>query len=177
MPSEKPQRKPTRLKDFDYSTSGAYFITICTEGRKNLLSRVVGGGQPLGCQAKRCLPPPEIQLKPCGEIAKEQLLLLEQRHPNISIDQYVIMPNHIHMILILRKDSGGASPSPTVSDIICAYKSVTSRLCKKKYFVEKIFQRSFYDHIIRDRDDYNTRVKYIHENPVRWYFDELYSAE
>ena len=167
MEKELPKRKPLRLTNFDYSSTGAYFITICTENRKNLLSTVVGEG----------LAPPAVQLKLCGKVAQKQLLLLEQRYPNVKIDKYVIMPNHIHLIIILRKGAGGASPSPTVSDVICTFKSLTARICKQEYGVEKIFQRSYIDHIIRDRDDYETRVKYIYENPLRWHYDELYSDE
>ena len=164
---ELPKRKPLRLTNFDYSSTGAYFITICTENRKNLLSTVVGEG----------LAPPAVQLKLCGKVAQKQLLLLEQRYPNVKIDKYVIMPNHIHLIIILRKGAGGASPSPTVSDVICTFKSLTSRICKKEFGIEKIFQRSYMDHIIRDRDDYETRVRYIYGNPMRWYYDELYLEE
>ena len=156
------QRKNTRLKDFDYSNEGAYFVTICTKGRKKLLSIIVGEG----------LAPPE--LKPCGKIAKEQLLLLEKRYPCTSVESYVIMPNHIHMILLI---TGGASPSPTVSDIVCTFKSLTSRLCKKEHGIENIFQRSFYDHIIRNKEDFEEHIKYIYENPMRWHCDELYSEE
>ena len=166
------KRKPTRLKDFDYGTTGAYFVTICTENRKPILSDIIN---PVG----EGLAPPEalVELKSCGEVAKEQLKLLENRYPNISVEQFIIMPNHIHVIIFLRKETGGASPSPTLSDVVCTIKSLTSRICKQQYGIEKIFQRSFHDHVIRDREDYEKHAKYIHENPMNWYFDELYSEE
>jgi len=172
MSTEFSQRKPTRLKGFDYNTNGAYFITVCTEDRRQILSRVVPPSS-----VGEGLAPPKIELYPCGKIAEAQLLLLEKRYHTVSIDKFVIMPDHIHMILILQNDAGGASPSPTVSDIICSFKSITSRICKAKYGIEHIFQRSFYDHIIRDKDDYETRVNYISENPQRWYYDKLNSIE
>ena len=73
--------------------------------------------------------------------------------------------------------SGGASPSPTLDDVVCAFKSLTSRSWKQKFGIEKMFQRSYAEHIVRDRDDYETRRKYIYENPLRWHYDELYTEE
>ena len=105
------------------------------------------------------------------------MLSLKDRFPTLSLESYVIMPNHIHMILVLQNDAGGASPSPTISDIVCSFKSLTSRICKEKYNVEKLFQRSFMDHIIRDREDYRTRTNYIIKNPSNWICDELYAKE
>ena len=87
------------------------------------------------------------------------------------------MPNHIHAIVILKGKTAGASPRPTVTDILCAYKSLTTRECKKNGFDGKLFQTSFYEHIIRGREDYEETSKYICENPIRWYYDELYAEE
>ncbi|MBQ8858484.1 MAG: hypothetical protein IJ012_01675, partial [Clostridia bacterium] len=117
------------------------------------------------------LAPPALKLLPCGEIAKEQLLLLEKRYPFLTVEKFVIMPDHIHFILFLHQKAGGASPSPTLHDVVCAFKSLTSRLCKQRYGVEKIFQRSCAEHIIRDREDYDTHIKYMYENPLRWYYN------
>ena len=181
MEKQLPQRKPTRLSDFDYSTEGAYFVTICTQDRKQILSEIVKVGEGLA--------PPEYLtiLKPCGKIADEQIHLLEERYPNITVMDYVIMPDHIHMIIFIRKtaggaspsptsggkvcgnEAGGASPSPTLDGVVCSFKSLTSRACKKQVGIEKMFQRSFFDHVIRDMKDYETRRKYIYENPMRWY--------
>ena len=144
------------------------FVTICTQNRRCVLSNVVGRG----------LAPAEtngVELTKFGEIAKKQLMSLEERYPCIKIDQYVIMPNHIHIILILQKKAAGASPRPTVMDIICTYKSLTTKECKNIGFKEKLFQTSFFEHVIRDRRDYDEITKYIYENPIRWYYDDLYS--
>ena len=167
---ELPKRKHARLGHYDYSAAGAYFVTICTQNRRCVLSRIVGRG----------LAPAEtkgIEYTSFGEIAEKQLFLLEDRYPYLAVDQYVIMPNHIHVIMILRAEAAGASPRPTVTDIVCAYKSLTTRECKKKGFDEKLFQTSFYEHVIRGREDYEEIVKYIYENPARWYCDELYAEE
>ena len=162
------KRKHPRLDHYDYSTAGAYFVTICTQNRRCVLSRIVGRG----------LAPAEtdaIKYTELGRIAEEQLLLLEDRYPCLLIDRYVIMPNHIHVILILKRDAAGASPRPTVMDVICTYKSLTTRECKKVGMTEKLFQTSFYEHIIRGQRDYEETIKYIHENPMNWYYDELYT--
>ena len=119
----------------------------------------------------------KIKLKPCGEIVKEQLQLIEARFPSTTVADYIIMPDHIHAIILLLEETGGASPSPTLDDIICAFKSLTSRACKQRYGVEKMFQRSYAEHIIRNKDDYETHQKYIFENPMRWYYKHLDAKE
>ena len=166
MENRLPQRKHPRMNHYDYSTAGAYFITICTHNRRCLLSHIVGRG----------LAPAESQYTAYGKIAREQLLLLEKRFPSLKIDQYVIMPNHIHVIFML-EETAGDSQRPTITDIICAYKSLTTIACKKAHLVDKLFQTSFYEHVIRGRADYDEIVAYIVNNPKQWELDRLYSEE
>ena len=166
MENNLPKRKHPRLDQYDYSTVGSYFITICTQNRRCLLSRIVGRG----------LAPAEIQYTAYGQIAQKQLLLLEQRYPSLKIDQYVIMPNHIHAILLL-EEMVGDSQRPTIMDIVCAYKSLTTRQCKKVQPIDKLFQTSFYEHVIRGRVDYDEIAEYIVNNPKQWELDNLYSEE
>ena len=179
-----PKRKSTRLKNFDYSSAGAYFVTICVRDRMQILSEIVrtdltSANKTIGIAVGEGLAPPEItvKLKPCGEIVKEQLQLIETRFPSLTVEDYVIMPDHIHAVIFLHGKAGGASPSPTLDDVICAFKSLTSRSCKQKYGIEKMFQRSSAEHIVRDREDYETRRKYIYENPKRWYYKYLNTIE
>ncbi len=169
-----PKRKSTRLKNFDYSSVGAYFVTICIHDRRQILSEIVRTDL-TSADVGEGLAPPEfmIELKPCGEIVKEQLQLNETRFPSVTVEDYVIMPDYIHAVIFLHGKAGGASPSPTLDDVICAFKSLTSRSCRQKYGIEKMFQRSSAEHIVRDRDDYETRRKYIYENPKRWYYKHL----
>ena len=200
---EKSSRKPTRLQNFDYGTTGAYFVTICTQDRQRILSEIIKPNIPASnCSADfqpvgEGLAPPAVRLTKIGEIVEEQLLSLEDRYSHVEIIDYVIMPDHIHAIIFLRGASGGASPSPTsyraqcdatvaesfkckpitLNDVVCAFKSLTSRDCKKQFGLSKLFQRSFYDHVIRDRNDYETRKKYIYENPIKWYYDKIYEDE
>ena len=166
MENPLPKRKHPRLDHYDYSTPGAYFITICTQDRRCLLSTIVGRG----------LAPAEIQYTVFGEIARKQLFLLEERYPNLYIDRFVIMPNHIHTILLLEQ-AAGASPRPTITDIVCAYKSLTTRECKKAQPIDKLFQASFYEHVIRGQSDYDEITEYIANNPKQWELDKLYSKE
>ena len=211
MDNAKPQRKSTRLKYFDYSTTGAYFITICTRDRMKILSEITRENltstnltnnlQPVGevlappaerphefdfnvtnchqdppCAVGEVLAPPAPKLFPIGEIVEEQISDLEERYKNILIDEYVIMPDHIHLILMI-KNAGGASTSPTVNDIIRTFKSLTSRICKQRFGIENLFQRSFYDHVIRNQKDYEIRKKYILEHPIKWYYYQVYEDE
>ena len=174
------ERKPTRLKGYDYSEIGSYFITICSLDRKNIFSQIVGQGlEPDEMQGNKNssgvgqgLAPAEVRLSELGKIAESQLLDLSKRFNNVNIDKYVIMPNHIHFLLSMR-NTAGASPCPTVSDIVCAFKSLTSIKCKSIY-TSRLWQTSFYDHIIRDEADYRRIWNYIDTNPGKWSEDKYY---
>ena len=108
---ELPQRKHPRLDNYDYGSAGAYFVTICTQNSRCVLSRIVGRG----------LAPAEassLEYTSFGKIAEQQLLSLEDRYEFLSVDKYVIMPNHIHVVLILESEAAGASPRPTITDTV-----------------------------------------------------------
>ena len=177
MKGNLPQRKHPRLEKYDYSSSGAYFITICTQNRKCILSRVVGRGLAPAASLPIDRVDDCIEYTKYGEIVKQQLLKLEERYSHLKIDWYVIMPNHIHAIIVLDNKTAGASPRPTLTDIVCAYKSLTTAEAKRNGFVGKLFQDSFYEHIIRGVDDYRETVDYILNNPINWYYDELYKEQ
>ena len=101
---ELPKRKNIRLQGYDYSSEGCYFITICTEHRKNLLSTIVGGDD-LGA-------PKEIILKPYGKIVEKYVLSIEKAYGSVKVENYIIMPNHIHLLLLI--DTYGLPRSCTV---------------------------------------------------------------
>ena len=162
-----PKRKPTRLKNFNYSSTGAYFITICTHDRKPILSDIV---KPVGDGA---LDVPIVQLTQIGKIV-ERNLLSSENISNVKIDSYIIMPDHIHIIVFINKNTpsqNGTSkaPSPT-NETLPHIVSTFKRFCTKDIGYN-IFQRSFAEHIIRDIDDYKTRKKYLYENPIRWFYN------
>ena len=109
MTKKLPQRKPTRLRNYDYSQAGYYFITICTHNRKNLLSNIIVG---------EGLPLPQLTIQ--GEIANKYILLVSKKYPSVKIDKYIIMPNHIHIIMCI-DNNGRGNPSPTTKDCVIPY--------------------------------------------------------
>ena len=171
------KRKTPRYQSFDYNSVGVYFITICTQNRRCILSRIVGTGV-LDC--------PQIELTQYGEIADKYIKQLNDFYEHLSVEKYVIMPNHIHFLLWVKenknKTDNGQSRTPVPTNIerannACSqFVSTFKRFCNKEYG-ENIWQARFNDHIIRNRDDYEEHVKYIYENPIRWYYDELYTEE
>ena len=185
---EFPKRKDLRLKQYDYSSAGAYFVTICIKDRKRILSDIikpstVGVGaldDPLNGALDDPLTP-QIQLTEIGKIT-EKYLLSSENIPGVKIDRYVIMPDHIHIMIFLNpsdyvKRQGGSSRAPTpTNEMLPHVISTFKRFCNKE-IGRNIFQRGYIEHIIRDQDDYQTRAKYIYENPIRWYYDKLYSEE
>ena len=161
-----PERKPNRLVNFDYSTEGAYFITICTHQRRKILSHIrVGEAICLPQDLNRLL-----NLTEWGEIVEKAILKIPKIYPSVSVDYYVIMPNHVHLILNLNDPEGGRQvASPTVSTIVGNMKRAVS-----KTIGHGIWQRSFHDHVIRDGKDYNEIAGYIEANPLNWEADCFY---
>ena len=169
------KRKPTRLQSFDYSSVGAYFITICTQDRKRILSEII---KPVGVGA---FDDPKIRLTAIGKTV-EKYLLSSENISGVTIDQYIIMPDHIHAIIFLdpdqynkRQDGSSKAPTPT-NEMLPHIVSTFKRFCNKA-LGDNIFQRGYMDHIIRDREDYETRRKYIYENPMRWYYNHLHAED
>ncbi len=168
--NELKNRKTTRLKGADYSRNQVVFLTICTKERQCLLSRIVGTGVPDG---------PQIELTQYGQIADKYIKQLNEFYNDLSVERYVIMPNHIHILLWVKGNENGPSrtPVPTVQNSIPArFVSTFKRFCNKEY-KKNIWQYRSNDHIIRNREDYEEHVKYIYENPLQWYYDELYAEE
>ena len=157
-----PQRKKNRLEDFDYSTPGAYFITICTENRRNLLGQIVGGG---------ALDAPQIRLSAAGEIV-EKYILSGNRAANVTVDKFVIMPNHIHMILII---NGGPSKAPAPTNAAIPHFVSTFKRFVNREVGKNIFQRSYHDHVIRGDADYLQIWQYIDSNTAKWKEDCFYN--
>ena len=162
-----PVRHTTRLQGYDYNTPGAYFLTICVEHRKCLLSRIVGTG---------VLDGPKIELLPHGQIAAKHLHELNHFSDEICVESYVIMPNHIH-ILVRVLDGPSRTPVPTVQNsTISRFISTFKRFCNREYG-KNIWQARSYDHIIRDQADFDQHLQYIYENPFGWQKDELFAPE
>lgn len=178
-----PHRKPTRSKYIDYSRSGAYFVTICAKDRKQIFSRIVYESKAMEGAAsysptsdfENVSSCATVHLTDIGRIAHEQLTKISERFEGVRVDEYVIMPNHIHVVIFLGNTDEMSDQKHDLNDIIRVYKSFTARLCKKAYGIEGLFQRSYYDHFIRDKSDYEKIARYIRNNPITWYYDELYT--
>ena len=162
-----PKRKQNRLREYDYSQNGAYFITICVKDRKKLLSKIVGTGV-LDC--------PKIYLLDHGKIADKYINQLNDFYNDILVDKYVIMPDHIHLLITISNGQSG-TPVPTNrnnrNSIIANFVSTFKRFCNKEYG-ENIWQPRYYDHIVRNQDDYNEVWQYIDTNPIKWSEDCYY---
>mgnify|MGYP000915229558 CR=1 FL=1 len=154
------KRKNTRLKDYDYSQPGYYFVTICTKDRQRLFWKV-------GATCGR--PHLKPQLTSIGYTVDKEINKISSIFNNIKINKYVIMPNHIHMIIVISEESGRSKTAPTISRIIQQFKGSITRQVGFP-----IWQKLFYDHIIRNQKEYQKVWEYIDTNPLKWEEDEYY---
>ena len=161
-----PRRKPARLREYDYSTPGAYFVTVCTHEKKCSLS-TISVGAAIG------RPPVDgvsVRLTAFGEIVDLAIRSIPTFYPQVSVDQYVIMPNHVHLILRIHTDENGRMISaPTLSTVVGQMKRWAS-----KQAGESLRQKSFYEHVIRNEADYRRIWDYIDTNPAKWTEDCYY---
>ena len=160
-----PQRKRLRLEAYDYSQPGYYFITICTRERKQ---EVLCSIEPaVGAIINR---PPRISLTPLGRIVNETIRAIPDHYPGILVDQFIIMPDHVHLILSFRNIGPDgrqiAAPTP-LSKIIQQMKRIAS-----KQAGVPLWQKGFYDHVIRNDVDLANVRQYIRNNPLKWIEDK-----
>lgn len=171
MTNDLPKRKPTRLKEYDYSSHGAYFITICTHNHRKILSEIVGDVHER----------PAIKLTQYGIIADEIIKKIPHRF-NVKIDKYVIMPNHIHLLISLPgKPIRDVHERPLQSKQHSVIANIVGYLkmnvTKKIHQINKneiVWQRLSNDHIIRGGRDYQKIWEYIDTNVIRWEKDCFY---
>lgn len=170
MKDKFPHRKQIRLKEYDYSQEGYYFVTICTQNRKHILSRIIDEGttqknaKPVG--ADPCVRP-QIELTNVGKQIEKSILKIND--VNTKVDEYIIMPNHIHMIIQIT----GGQRRPPLQRIIQCFKSATTN----RYFIqnkEKLWQRNYYEHVVRNEKEYYLIKQYIQNNPLNWEKDKYY---
>ena len=208
-------RKGIRLPEYDYSSEGAYFVTVCTNGKRRILSELptVGAddsvrpyalsgsaeladktdrphalpGTTVGADDPVChhvltdtnvgaddsvRPTVPTVLTPIGKIVEHCILSLPLHNHGIRLDKYVVMPNHSHLLLRFVPAEGGQS-RPPLQKVMQSLKSVTTRKCWE-FGISKLWQRSFYDHVIRNETDYLKIWQYIEENPLRWSEDVFF---
>lgn len=156
-----PKRKPNRLKNFDYSSDGLYFITVCVKNHENMLWHNVGAT--IG-------RPQEITLSEYGIIVDKAIKNIHIHYTDFKIDKYVIMPNHIHLLIRINyREIGRPMVAPTISTVIQQMKGIVT-----KQIGFSIWQKSFHDHIIRNEKEYLKIWEYIENNPLRWKEDCFY---
>ena len=149
MKENLPVRKKIRLQDYDYSEENMYFITICVKNRLQILGKIIEDN---------------IKLTKQGNVVKQNINKLEQIYKNIIIDEYIIMPNHIHILILVNyKDSA------TISKIIKHLKTNISREIEYS-----VWQKSFYEHIIRNEKEYLKTKEYIKSNVINWRKDKYF---
>ena len=142
-------RKSARIPNYDYTTCNYYFVTICTHNR-------------------RCIFGLPDNLNTNGKIAKKHIEEIEKHYDSVKVDQYAVMPNHIHMIVVMENSNHN------LNQIIAQYKSGVTREIRERYSDITVWQRSYHDHVIRDRKSYETIWNYIEGNPLNWNKDCFY---
>ena len=175
-------RRSIRLKGYDYSQNGAYFITLCAQDRKPIFGKIVDG---------------EMQLNQFGVIARDEWLKTAEMRKNIEMDEFSIMPNHMHGIIVIDARTGtvhraptnaptvekfGKPTSNTIPTIIRGFKSAVTKQINTIQInagvynlPERIWQKNYYEHVIRNEASLNKIREYIMSNPLNWKEDDYYS--
>lgn len=187
---DRPVRKDLRLDNYDYSRNGAYFITICTKNKmcifwdNNDKYKPIADNQPPIVGAHSVRPPKanqskKIHLSEIGRIIKIGLQNINNYYPMVYVDKFVIMPNHIHVIIRIETDNllsvvgnGRTMCAPTLSMIIKNFKEFVT-----KQIGFSVWQKSFYDRVLRNEWEYRNAWEYIENNPINWENDELFCKE
>ncbi len=170
------RRRPLRLKEFDYAATGAYFVTIVTEGRSSLFGQIIDG---------------KMRLNSAGESINPWWLELKQKFALVETDEFIVMPNHIHGIIVIAdipvgadlrvgppNARTGAHASVPLQKIVQWFKTMTTNAYihgVKTFgwpaFRGRLWQRSYFEHVIRNEESLNHIRQYIIDNPARWEFD------
>ncbi|HRS90694.1 MAG TPA: hypothetical protein P5028_01435 [Candidatus Marinimicrobia bacterium] len=164
-------RRSIRLQGYDYSQQGAYFITVCTQNRECLFGEILNG---------------EMRLNEFGKMARQCWFEIPNHFPHVQLDEYIIMPNHIHGIIVLNDIVGAKnfspqqyitpfrSPSKTIGSIIRGFKIGVTKWFRQNTDIYVVWQRNYYEHIIRNDGELNRIRQYIIDNPKKWKTDENY---
>lgn len=153
--SDLPQRKSPRLRGYDYSSAGGYFVTVCTHQHKHLFGAVKQD---------------QMILNKVGNIAENCLLEIPKHYVDVEVDSFVVMPNHVHIVIFLIEEK------TSLSKILNTYKAAVTREIRRKSLSQAIiWQSSFHDHIIRNEHELNYIRRYVVYNPAKWAEDKFYS--
>jgi len=158
-------RRSNRLKGYDYSSPGSYFVTICTHNRKNSFGRIEKG---------------KVQLNEFGRIGDKYWKKLLTHFSDVEIDTYVVMPNHVHAIITLAEEKVLPPHTlPELGQVVAYYKYQSTKninLAREKPN-HRVWQRSYFDHIIRNNKELRSYQQYILENPLKWELDEYFAVD
>ena len=170
----KHRRRSIRLRGFDYSQAGAYFVTICTHERACRFGDVVDG---------------DMRLNEAGRIVEQCWSAIPIHFPDVVLDAFIVMPNHVHGIVVITDGTVGAknfsplqdnvmtirkpvrSPSKTIGSIVRGFKIGVTQWFRREGGTDKIWQRNYYEHIIRDDISLNRIREYVQNNPMQWSYD------
>ena len=180
------RRKSIRLQGYDYSQAGLYFITVCTHNRVPLFGEIVDG---------------VMALNAAGQIVEKCWCAIPEHFPQVTVDEFVVMPNHVHGIITIGENNVGANdvrannvrandylPQPsneiprslqhgtsrTIGSMVRGFKIGVTRWFRANTDIHKVWQRNYYEHIIRNEDSYLKIADYIQTNPQRWEIDTYY---
>lgn len=173
MQEDRPQRRHPRLHEYDYGQDGVYFVTICTHKRSHLFGEIEGDAR-VGAHLR-------VRPHRPDRLVEEWLFELERKFPETHLDAYVIMPNHIHFLL--RKETPpGAHIGAPLPEIVKWFKTQTTNAYIRAVkagsyppFDQHIWQRNYYEHVVRSEADYLAIWQYIAENPLKWELDKYHS--
>lgn len=166
------RHKSIRISEFDYSQPGAYYLTLVTQDRQQILGQIVDN---------------EMILSEVGKMVEEVWIAIPNHFASVELGEFVIMPNHIHGIISITVEATHASPLPRISKgpmpgsigaIVGSFKSAATKRFHEiqKYQESRLWQRNYYEHIIRNERDYLAIYEYILANPMNWEKDEEFSA-
>ncbi len=166
----KNRRRSIRLQGYDYSLNGMYFITLCTQNHECLFGKIADG---------------VMRLSEIGHIVTDSWEWLGEQYDHVELDEWVIMPNHFHGIIFITDGKGGSRTAPTathrkpVGRLIGAFKTVSTRHINelKNAPGAKLWQRNFWEHVVRNESELSHLREYIRNNPAKWEFDSLFKNE
>ena len=167
-----PNRKKIRLEGYDYNTAGLYFITVCTKEKKKLLCHIQ---EPI--VGTVVLDGPQVKLTTYGEIVEHLLSEMSDFYEDIKLDDYVVMPNHVHMMIrVIDKGNGPSGTTVPTLNRVGRFVGTMKRLTNREIGFD-IWQTRSNDKIVRSDEEYIAYMEYIAANPSRWLTDKHYIAD
>ena len=162
-------RRSIRLQGYDYSQAGAYFVTLCTQNRECLFGEIVNG---------------EMRLNEAGRVVADEWINTAEIRDEIELDEWVVMPNHFHGILVITVGRGDRRVAPTgpqprsIGAVMAGFKSAATKRINELRQTPgmKLWQRNYWEHIVRNEPELNRIREYIHNNPAQWVLDKLYPS-